>query len=303
MTTFEDIIQEVYLNMEGFSGDQDIYGTLSANLTNSATTFTVLGATFPDGSGFTAGVIEVGEELIYVQQFDRTTGTFTGALRGWRGTTAVAHSAGTLVRNNPKFARLTVRRAVNDTVTNLHPRVPAIKTYEFTYSGGRVRYDIPADVARVMRVTFSAPGASKVWEPVNRWNFDAAAAASDSTTQRSIEIYDALPGRKVQILYQGEPSKFDLLTDTITDIGLYDWARDLVVLGTCYRLASFVDAGRISGTSVEQNAMAAAGALGGSGLTAGQNLSKYFFALYQTRLLEAEQRIQALYPAVRHYTR
>lgn len=301
MATLEDMIQEVLLNLEGYTGDHDIYGTVHADINDTDTIIGVDGAVFPDGSGFTAGMIEVGEELIYAQSFDRTTATFTGCLRGWRGTTAASHSLGTLVRNNPRYPRSAIKRAINDTIKNLHPSIPSFKSYEFQYKGGQARYDLPADAIAVTRVRYSEPGATKTWAPVKRWTLNST-AESTSATGNTIDIYDALNGRTVQVLYQAQPADLVNLSDTLeTTAGVFDWARDVVIYGACYRLASFLDSARITSTTVEQSAMANGQA--GTPYNAGQNLSRYFLGLYNTRLQEAQNRIQDLYPATRHYVR
>lgn len=298
MATLEDMIQEVLLNLEGFSGDQELYGTLLNPITNSATTLTIASSAWPDGSGFTAGAIEVGEELIYAQSFDRATGIFTGCLRGWRGASAVAHITGELVRNNPRYPRVAIRRAINDTIQALHPRVPSIKTATINANGGTVRYALPTDVFNVMRVTVEVPGATKTWEDSKRWKFVPTAPGASTNT---IDIWDAFPGRQVQVVYQAKPTDLVSLTDTLTTAGFEEWLRDVIIYGACYRLAAFADAGRLTSTSVEQAAMNAAGA--GIPASAGQNLSKYFYGLYSARLSEAEARIQDAYPVSRHYTR
>lgn len=311
MATFEDIIQEVLLNLEGYTGDQDIYGTVTVEvvedeatpteITATANTIKVDGSVFPDGSGFTAGMIEVGEELVYAQEFDRTTATFTGCLRGWRGTTAVAHPVGTLVRNNPRYPRNSVKRAINDSIANLHPTVPVYKTFEFPYKGGQARYDLPADAIAVTRVRYSEPGAAKTFAPVRRWTF-VPAADTTSDTGAAIEVYDALNGRTVQVLYEATPAPLVNLNDTLEQTsGMYSWVRDIVIYGACYRLASFLDSPRAIANSADQQIISSANT--GVPYNSGQNLSRYFLGLYNARLQEAQNRLQDLYPATRHFTR
>jgi hypothetical protein len=301
MATFEDIIQEVLLNLEGYTGDQDIYGTINTEINATANTIEVNGSVFPDGSGFTAGMIEVGEELVYAQEFDRTTATFTGCLRGWRGTTAATHPVGTLVRNNPRYPRNSVKRAINDAIANLHPTIPVYKTYEFQYKGGQARYDLPAGAIAVTRVRYSEPGATKTWAPVKRWTF-IPAADTTSETGAAIDIYDALNGRTVQVLYEATPAALVNLGDTLeTTAGVYSWARDIVIYGACYRLASFIDSPRAIANSADQQVIS--NSQTGVPYNSGQNLSRYFLGLYNARLQEAQNRLQDLYPAQRHFVR
>lgn len=301
MATFEEMIQEVLMNLEGFVGDQDIYGTLHASLTNNATSFVVDGAVFADGSGFSTGIIEVGEELIYTQSLDRTTGTFSGCLRGWRGTTATTHAANELVRNNPRFPRIAIKRAINDAIKALHPRVPVLKTVELTTLGGRTTYDIPADALNVVAVSVQSVGPSQSWTRAKHWTFDAT-GGNNSTTKKTLDVRDTVPGRKVQVVYQAEPAELvNAADDFAATTGLFDWLRSLVILGACVRLSSYADGGRAMVTSAEQQLLNGRGTAGT--YTVGQNLSKYFFGLYDQQLREAEARIQDMYPAAKHFIR
>ena len=122
MTTLSDIVEEVLLDLEGYIEDQDVFGVLASTISSSATSFVVNGSAFADGSGFSPGIIEIGDELVYVQSVDKTTGTITALSRGWRGTTATAWPAGTLVRNAPRLPKVSIKRAINDTLLNFYTR-------------------------------------------------------------------------------------------------------------------------------------------------------------------------------------
>ena len=73
--------------------------TLASSLSNSATSFTVVdGSTYPSGNNPFVVVIDRGintEEKILISS--RATNVFTVSQRGYDGTTAVAHSAGSFV--------------------------------------------------------------------------------------------------------------------------------------------------------------------------------------------------------------
>jgi hypothetical protein len=295
MTKLEDMIEEVLLNLEGFVGDQDVYGTLSDDLTTSTMEFVVNGATYPDGSGFSTGMVEIGTELVYVQEIDRTTGEFSGVLRGFRGTTPVAWPAGTLMRNNPRFPRHAVIRAINDTIKSLYPKLFAVKKREITIQGSVTQYDMPADTLGILSVQILMPGASKLWVRSSRWSFDTT-GGSNTATGKAINIFDAASGRPVQIVYTAEPSALEIGDDFTAITGLPDWIRETVIFGACWRLSSFVDSARVAATSAEQTLLQ-----GQSQVGSGTNLAKYFLGMFQQRLLESEARIKREYPAQRHY--
>jgi len=300
MAILEDMIEEVLLNLEGYIGDQDVYGTLAANITDTATTFTVNGSVFPDGSGFSTGLVEIGTELVYVQNINRTTGEFSGVLRGFRGTEAQTHLANTGVRNNPRFPRIAIVRAINDTIKSLYPSLYAVKTMEITTLGGVVQYDLPANTLNVLHVQILEKGITKSWRPSKRWNFDNT-GGSNTTTGKALNIFDAPPSYKVQITYTTEPSALDYGDSFTTVSGFPEWVRDIVVYGACWRLASFVDSAKVAQVSVSQSAINQ-GAYSGT-FSSGTNLAKYFLGMYNQRLQEAERRMKQEYLPARHYIR
>lgn len=296
-TALGDLIEEVLLNLEGYIEDQDVFGTLQGSITNSAMTFTVNGATFPDGSGFSPGIVEIGDELVYVQAIDRDTGVFSGCLRGWRGTTAVAWPAGTLVRNNPRLPRMSVKRALNDTIESLYPRVYVVKTTEFTYQGSRLTYDLPADCREVSDVSWLEPGSSGLWVQARRWRLDRDAASS-SATGRTLELYDAQPGRTVKVTYEAEPATLTLLADVFTTVsGLPSWCKEIVVLGACWRLLANLDAGNVGSRSAEQRLVNGQAPLG-----SGVQVAKQYAQMFELRLQQAEARLRQEHDVRIRYT-
>ena len=289
MTTFEQLTEECLLNLEGFSADQSIYGTLTSAISDTATTFIVDGAIVTaDQSGFSTGLIEVDEELINCRYINTTTGEFSQVLRGFRSSEAVAHDAGTIVRNNPKFPRVAIKRAINDTITSLHPHIMAVKTTEITIVGGVVQYDLPADANGVISVQIQELGASKRWVDLKTWRFDST-GASNSDTGKVIDIHDGYAGYLVQVVYTALPSNLEYGV-AFNTTGLPEWAREVVIYGACWRVASFVESANLIGGTSDR-------------ATVGQqtNLAKYFLGMYSQMLSEGESRQRLEFPVRRHF--
>ena len=295
MTVFGDLVEEVLLQLEGFTGDQGVFGTLSGSLTDSASTFTVAGAAYADGSGFSPGIVEIEEELVYCQEFNRTTGVFTGALRGWRGSTAAAHSSGALVRNNPRFPRIQVKKAINDTIRNLYPKVAAIGTSDITPSGTQVRFQLPATALQILHVSQEDTSSTEAWNQRNTWRFIPTPGGSNDG-YKAVEIGGLWTGRDVRVVYAKEPTTLSSLSDNFeTTTGLPTFTRDAVVWGAMWRLYSMVELGRASTTTADQGLLNRQDRIG-----AGTDLAKYLLGMYQQALSEAENRWQDLYPAQIH---
>jgi hypothetical protein len=294
MALFEDIVDECLLNLEGFSADQAIYGTLTNAIASDTTTFLVDGAVVnADQSGFSTGLIEIGDELINCRYINTTTGEFSKVIRGFRSD-AVAHDAGELVRNNPKFPRSAIKRAINDTIGQLHPHILAVKTTYITMNGGQIQYDLPSDANGVLSVQVDELGASRRWVELREWKFDLT-GAPNSATGKTIDIHGGWSGRQVQVVYTVAVSALQTGND-FGVTGLPDWTRELVVYGACWRVASFVESAMLIGNTAEQQLLV-------TRYDTGQqtNLAKYFLAMYNQLLQEGEARRRLEYPVRRHY--
>ncbi len=119
-------------------------------------------------------------------------------------------------------------------------------------------------------------------------------AVSDLVSREVIQ-----PGRTVQVYYTTTPNTLDNPTDDFADVtGLPASSVEVVILGACYKLLSYVDAGRINLSSAEAD-------LNDTKIpsTAGVASSRYIYALYQQRLNDEALKLQDKYPIRIHYTK
>jgi hypothetical protein len=300
MPTFSDMVDEVKSNLAGYTLRQDriTYLANAAGLTTSATSVQV-----GSSSNLAKGVIEIDDELMLVDTYDKTSNTMTvmpGFGRGYQHSTAATHNQYAPVILSPIYPRTSIKQAINDTINSVFPKLwkPAVTT--FTFNGAVSTYALPADCQDVIQVSWQSIGPSKEWIPVKRWQQDQMANTTAFPTGTSISIYDAvIPGRTVQVYYRGFPSNLVNNSDEFaTTTGLETTTRDVIVLGAAYKMLSYVDAGRINLTSAESD-------LADTKIpsTASATASKYIFALYQQRLNEENARLIGKYPTRPHYTR
>ena len=80
-------------------------------------------------------ILECEHELMYCTDVDTVNNTIT-VVRGTRGTTAVEHLAGKLIKIAPAFTRKAVFDSVVDQINNLFPTLFAIDTQSVTVSTG-----------------------------------------------------------------------------------------------------------------------------------------------------------------------
>lgn len=298
--TLAELIDEVKSSLAGYTLRQERMTYLnSASLTTSATTLQV-----GTGQNLAKGIIEVDDELMYVNSFDKSNNILTimpGYGRGYGKSTAATHTQYAPITFAPNYPRVEIKQAINDTINSVYPRLYSVSSTTFTYNPAVNTYALPSDAQDVLSVTWQTVGPTKEWMPVKRWRPDFMAnSTAFAGTTKTITIYDLItPGRTVQVWYKSIPDNLvNNADDFATTTGLPETCRDVITLGASYKLLSYVDAGRINLTSAESDLADTK-----TPSTAGNAASKYIFALYQQRLNEEATRLLGQYPIKPHYTR
>lgn len=298
--TFAQMVDEVRSNLSGYTLRQDRI----TNLTNTGGINTSeLAIKIGNSENLAKGIIEIDDELIWVNSFDKanlTLNAIQGFGRGYGGTTPAPHAQNAMVTMTPTFPRVNVKKAINDTINSLYPKLFAVSSTTFTFNAAQVAYPLPDDARDVMFVSWQTPGPSREWLPVNRWRIDRMANVSAFNTTKTVNIYEKImPGRTVQVYYSTIPNDLTNNSDDFATVtGLPETSRDVVTLGAAYRLLSYLDTGRINLSSAEAD-------INDNKLpsTAGASASKYVFALYQQRLMEESTKLQDRFPIRVHYSR
>lgn len=296
MTTFKDLVDECMIVLAGYTQRQDQATFLTADMTADALTFVV-----QDGTTLSRGMVEIGDELMWVDSFDKTTSTASVAPygRGFRATTKTSHKAGDRVAIAPSFPRSVVIRSINNAIDGVYPDLFAVGYSEFPFVAVRTTYELPAEAIDPQQVTWRTIGPSKEWLPIRNYRMDRMAAVSQYPTGKTISVYDAIiPGRPIHVTYTKKPSPLEFMTDDFCDTGLPDSVKEVVVLGAAYRAAAYLDLGRIPAQSAEADAMQQNDPIG-----SGASASRLLFQLYKERLSIEVRRQQEQFPARIRITR
>jgi len=309
-TTLENMIDEVLINLAGYTFQQDrstyLRSAVTTTTSSSASPLILsLGATDSVGKG----VIEIGEELMWVDSYDRVSNTATIAPygRGYLGSTAATHAADSKVTISPTFPRHSVKRAINDTVRALGSNIFSVKSTTFTFNAAVSTYAFAnLNIKNIITVTWQTIGPTKEWQPIRRYDFDAAANAEafgyvTGTDQvQTITLGEApVSGRTVKVIYATDPVAFTSnAQDYATQTGLPESTRDVVILGTAYRLLSFLDPARAAMVSPQADETDSKRPYGAS-----QSATKQLYALYTQRLNEETKSQQQNYPPKVHFSR
>jgi hypothetical protein len=305
MTTLTNMIDEVAVNLSGYTFQQDraTYLTHAVTTTTSSSASPLvlqLGSTDSVGKG----VIEIDEELMWVDSFDRVANTATVAPfgRGYLGTTAATHTLDTKVTISPTFPRFNIKRAINDTIRALGANIFAVKTTTFTFNSAVSTYAFNnLNIKNILSVTWQDIGPSREWVPLRRWDFDSLASTTAfGSGAQTITLGEApVSGRTVKVVYATDPNPFTTNSeDYATVTGLPESTRDVVVLGAAYRLLSFLDPARASQVSPQADETDSKRPYGAS-----QTATKQLYALYTQRLDEETKSQQQNYPVKVHYSR
>lgn len=298
MTTLQEMIDEVLINLSGYTYQQDRSTYLTApvtTLTSPSSSPAILSLASTDSVG--KGVVEVGEELMWVDSFDRIANTATIAPygRGYLGTTAATAAIDTKVTISPIFPRYVIKKAINDTIRAVGTQLMTIKQTTFTYNAAVNTYDLGAlGIESILTVMWQDIGPSQEWIRVNRYDFDPLAdTATFGENSQTITIYDYITaGRTVKIMYVTQPQAF---TDSnqvfTTQTGYPESVRDVIILGAAYRLLAYLDPARASQISPQADEIDAKRPFGGANTAVRQ-----LFALYQQRLKEEVSAFQGQFP-------
>jgi hypothetical protein len=305
--TLSDMINEVSMNLSGYTLTQDrstYLRTAVTTTTSSSASPTTLTLGSTDNVG--KGVVEIDEELLWIDNYDRVGNTATVAPygRGYLGTTAATHAADAKVTISPTFPRFSIKRAINDTIKSLSGQLFAADSTTITYSSAVSTYRLPAtgnslNIRNILSVAYESIGPSKEWIPVRSWRPDLNANSTAFSSEQTISIYDTITsGRTIQIVYSKDPTPFTSNTEVFTtQTGLPDSCRDLVITGSIYRLLTNLDPARAAMVSPQADETDSKRPYGSS-----QSLTRQIYALYTQRLAEEIKSQQNRYPIRIHYS-
>ena len=299
MATFGSMTDEVARKLAGFTLRQDRQTHLTVALNATATTITVASA-----QNISSGVIQIDDELIYVDSYDRVTGVLTIPPygRGYNGTSPSSHAVGARVIVSPTFPSVDIKDAINETLLATFPDLYTTGTHTFSFSPAQSTYALPDEVETVLGLSYETTGPSKEWLPVRGWRVDPMANTDAFNSRNSISLYSGVEsGRTVQVSYSAAPTVMDNNDDDFEIVtGLPASCKDVIVLGASARLASFIDPGRLTFGSAESDQQSQ---IAGRSYGAGTNASKYLLALYDKRLSEEARKLNDRNPIRIHFTR
>lgn len=296
-TTYANLVDEILFNMSGYTLRQDRTTHITEDITSSAVSIK-----FANSASISKGTVEIDDELIWLDDYDRTSSTANVPPygRGYQGTVKAAHTAGSKAVISPTFPRASIKKAINDTIDAVFPSLFGVGVHTFSYNGVTTAYSLPAEAQTVLYVSYQTTGPTKEWLPVKGWKQDPLANSGAFATGNTVSIYDGVPaGRTVQVYYAKKPSTLSAPTDVFETVtGLPSSCKDVIVYGASARLMSFIDPGRLNYSSAEADQADTKVQYG-----SGASTARFIQNLYLTRLSEESKKLRDVYPIRIHYTR
>jgi hypothetical protein len=291
--TFSSLIDEVITSLQGYGTANDQVVTLTSDMLGGDLTMQV-----DDSDSISRGLVEIDEEIVYVTDADNGTVTIPAFGRGFKGTTAAAHAAGSPVWVAPTWPRAAVAREINNTIKSLYPSLFGVATVELTSTTATWQYGLPAECERVLAVEwrYNYPDG---WTTVKSWESVFSANTTDFPTGRSLLIGEPLPTNgKIHVTYATLPKALSLPENVFTLSGLAPSCRDVVVLGTAARLVPWQDTARLPVETVPSDALDNNKPVGNATSVAGAIRQQF-----QLRLDQERRALLDRYPTRTHRTR
>lgn len=291
--TFSQLVDDTLGNLRSFVRDQELSTWLKFGITDNA-----LEATVNDATVVSRGRIEIGSELLIVENVDATLNKifFPPFGRGSDGTLPIAHAANKKVTVQPLYPRKVVADTINQVIQAVGDSLFGIDVVSVTAHPTRVSYELPANTNRVLSVQYRYDTISKDVVYARDWSFDQQA---DWASGKGLLLYDSpKPGDPIRVTVAVPPVSL-VEGDDWSDSKLPDSAYDVIVLGAVSRLiataGSYLTATRSVGA---QTTLAAQ-----MDPQTPMQMSRYFYAQHQERLQQEVAKLLNRYQSRAHYTR
>jgi hypothetical protein len=298
-TTFGEMVDETLGYLRSFVRDQELSTHLTSVVPHNAFRIEVA-----DGTVVSRGRVEIGEELIWIDKVDKSTGIaeIPPYGRGMDGTNPAQHEPGTRVVNSPLYPRKMVKDTLNQAIRQIGATLYGVETVEVTAKSNDFKYEMPQETREILSVTMSdTTGYASDVVHLRDYTFDKQAPLLDGiSTGKALYLYDGWIGypARLKITFSRDPLPLYQPFQFFSETRLPDSASDLPVLAAAARLLAASDTYDIQTRSVEANTLDSK-----VSSTAAQQQSKYLQALYMQRLEEEKLRLLNTYSNRTHYQR
>tara|TARA_B110000211_G_scaffold234564_1_gene304779 strand:+ start:195 stop:1082 length:888 start_codon:yes stop_codon:yes gene_type:complete len=234
MTTAATVIDKTLRQL--LSGTVEARNRLTTTLNSSATSVVV------DYSveGLRAGqVCEIDSELMYIWVSDSATRTLT-VQRGFNGTTAAAHTSGTIVTINPRFPRAQVLEEINNEMTDLSSPSNGlfkVQTLNITYNGSDKMVNLTGATSVIDILNVSVRYLTDDYPIARKVKIVRDLPTDDFASGFALRFDQAVMPGRLRVVYKAPYTTAPTeATDINTTCGIQDSITDIVTIGAQIRL-------------------------------------------------------------------
>ena len=234
MATLSTVIDRTVRQL--LSGTVEERNKLAASLSATGTTVTMQ----YDLKGIREGaVIQVDAELMYV--WETSVGTKTATVeRAWNGTTAVAHTSGSIIVVDPKFPRNQIVEAINAELDDLSSPMNGlfqIKTMDIDYNGSWTMLNIPTTDKIIDLVSVSSRYLPTEYQQIRRVRLIRDLPNDDFNSGYALKFDEDVSTSRIHIVYKTPFTNITTETQNIQNVaGLPASCEDILIIGAQIRL-------------------------------------------------------------------
>lgn len=197
-------------------------------------------------------LISVDDELMWVISSNPPLKQAT-VVRGYLGTTAVGHTAGSLVEVNPRFPRTYIKRALQQEIDSWGPQLFKVVAANISFSSTTRIYDLgTSNFINVIDVKLSAYKGRTTRSNPYRWSILRDMDTTEFASGTAIELLGNYPPTgTMRIKYSVEFDVYTTWTDT-TDVEALGLSTSMCAIppyGAAWRLMSAKEVGRTNLTA------------------------------------------------------
>jgi hypothetical protein len=187
------------------------------------------------------GVIQIDNELMYV--WETSPGSKTATVeRGWNGTAAAAHAAGSVTIIDPKFPRAQVLEAINAEIDDLSsPRngLYQIKSLELNYNGTWNMINLPTTDKIIDLVSVTVRYIATDYPKITRCRLIRDLPNDDFSAGYAIRFDEQVRAGRMIVVYKAPFTNVTTEAQNLQNIaGFPTTAEDILMMGAQIRLVS-----------------------------------------------------------------
>jgi hypothetical protein len=234
MTTASTLIDRAV--QELLAGTVEERNKLAVPLTD--TTGTTVTLTYPVASLRDNSIVQVGDELMYVWQVNASAKQLT-VERGYGGSAASTHVAGTITVTNPRFPRYRVLNHLNSELVDLSSPVNGLfqtKTLDLAYNGSDRMVNLTGVTSIIDLFDVRYRYLNDDYPIVRNVRLLRDMPTNDFASGFALALDRFVRAGTLRVIYKAEYDTFTTGSSTVASVGGSDTLDDLLVLGAQIRL-------------------------------------------------------------------